>query len=636
MATFLEAARLARRTGVSEHLARAALGYGGRLPWTRPGNDQVLIPVLQEALVMLGGSDDRLRVRLLARLACAWRSSPEQREQSAAFTRQAVDLARGLDDPATLTYALAGRFWATWWPENPMDRRRVAEEMLAVAESVGEPERLIDAHLMLWLNYSEVGDMTDARAKAEEVRRLAEDLRQPYQLWLGVAPRAELALLEGEFTVAEELMRGEEWGRPITLVRDEVSAARFHLFLLRREQDRLAEAEALVRSAADEFPWYPLHRAALAVLLADLGRVSEARAVFAELSADGFRAIYRDNMWLLGMCLASEACAILGDAARAAVLYQQLLPFAGRHAIGHAEGSVGSVDRYLGLLAATQGDVNAATRHLEDAVRTNEQMGAHPWTAHTQHDLAQVLARRDAPGDRERAGSLEQAALVAAQRMGMSALARGISASLGEESALPHLEQAVAGTGMFRREGDYWSVGIGGDRVRIRDAKGMRYLARLLSQPAHEIHALQLAGSAAAATAVRAGRDELETGGLGDAGALLDAEAKAAYRHRIEELRGELAEAQEWNDSERTAKARAELDFLAHEFARAVGIGGTDRKAASASERARLSVTRAIRSAIARIQEESPALGAHLAATVRTGSFCSYTPDPRVPIHWQL
>ncbi len=75
---------------------------------------------------MLGGGDERLRVHLLARLACAWRSSPERRNESAALSLQAVQLARTLDDPVTLSYALAGRYWAIWWPENPIERHPLA------------------------------------------------------------------------------------------------------------------------------------------------------------------------------------------------------------------------------------------------------------------------------------------------------------------------------------------------------------------------------------------------------------------------------------------------------------------------------------------------------------------------------
>src|SRR6185436_9271478 len=98
---------------------------------------------------------------------------------------------------------------------------------------------------------------------------------------------------------------------------------------------RVAEEEATVRASIDDFPWYPVHRAALACLLLDAGRVSEARVVFDALARDDFAAIYRDNEWLLGMSVTAEACHLLDDAVAAVVLYDRLEPFAGRHAIGH-------------------------------------------------------------------------------------------------------------------------------------------------------------------------------------------------------------------------------------------------------------------------------------------------------------
>ena len=62
-------------------------------------------------------------------------------------------------------------------------------------------------------------------------------------------------------------------------------------------------------------------------------------------------------------------------------------------------------------------------------------------------------------------------------------------------------------------------------------------------------------------------------------------------------------------DHVREAQADAERDFLVRELSRAVGLGGRDRRAGSASERARAGVTRAIRQAIARISEQHPDLG---------------------------
>ena len=46
-------------------------------------------------------------------------------------------------------------------------------------------------------------------------------------------------------------------------------------------------------------------------------------------------------------------------------------------------------------------------------------------------------------------------------------------------------------------------------------------------------------------------------------------------------------------------------------------------------------MTRAIRTAMANLARANPALGQHLAATVRTGQYCCYVPDPRTPITWE-
>ena len=626
----IEASELAKAQGASKELAQAALSLGGRLPWSRPGRESKLIPLLQDALVHLGGADDALRVRLLTRLACALRSSPERRGESDALSRQGVELARKIGDPAALSYALAGRFWAIWWPANPEVRLELAREMWDLATALGDGERLIDAQMMLWLSHTELADMTAARRESNEMLRLVVDLRQPGHLWLGIAPRALMALMEGDFVAAERLIDEEsDPGSHFTLARDNVSAARFHRFLLQRERGRLADEEGAVRSSVEEFPWYPLHRSALACLLIDLGRTDESRAVLQDLARDDFAALYPDNEWLLGASLAAEGVARLYETEWAQSLYLQLQPLAGRHAIGHAEGSIGAVDRYLGLLAASLDRLDDAARHLEDAVQINERMGARPWTAHSRFDLATVLRRRNAPGDRPRAEDLESLALAAARDLGMPALETSI---LSDDSGTSSTSGAT--TGSFRHEGDYWTVEFEGDGFRIKNSKGIAYLARLLERPGQELHALDLAGARTASTATAAPDEALVRSDEG-AGPMLDEEAKAAYRARVDDLRSEIAQAEEWNDAERAARARTELDALTSELAAAVGLGGRDRQVASATERARISVTRAIRGAMDRLGSESPALGRHLEATIRTGTYCSYTPDPRVPITWR-
>jgi hypothetical protein len=214
-----------------------------------------------------------------------------------------------------------------------------------------------------------------------------------------------------------------------------------------------------------------------------------------------------------------------------------------------------------------------------------------------------------------------------------------------EPSAVGLVSEAAAPTAsrnLFRREGEYWTVGYEGAVVRLRDAKGLGHLARLLTHPGQEFHVVELEAAdrrpavAAVGPRGRAGAGELAVRrNLGDAGALLDATAKAAYRARLAELEAELEEAEAGNDPARAARARGEREFLVAELARAVGLGGRDRRAAAHAERARLNATRAIRAAMANLARVHPSLGRHLSATVRTGRYCSYVPDPRAPIAWQ-
>ena len=117
---------------------------------------------------------------------------------------------------------------------------------------------------------------------------------------------------------------------------------------------------------------------------------------------------------------------------------------------------------------------------------------------------------------------------------------------------------------------------------------------------------------------------------------MLDARAKNAYRRRLAEIEDDIEQARALGDTERAAQADAERDFLVRELSRAVGLGGRDRRAASASERARVAVTRAVRQAIARIGEHHPELGEHLDRAIRTGTYCAYLPDPRAPAGWRF
>jgi pimeloyl-ACP methyl ester carboxylesterase len=199
-----------------------------------------------------------------------------------------------------------------------------------------------------------------------------------------------------------------------------------------------------------------------------------------------------------------------------------------------------------------------------------------------------------------------------------------------------------AQVGLFRKEGEFWTIAFSGEVFRLRDVRGLAYIAYLLGHPREELHVLSLASKNGGTqddseeTATEENAADLTVGRMGDAGEMLDAQAKAAYKRRTAELREQIKEARELNQLERVDQLEDEIEAVGRELSRAVGLGGRDRRAASASERARINVTRVIKVALERIAEHNPALATLLTKSIRTGTFCSYTPDSRLPASWQL
>jgi tetratricopeptide (TPR) repeat protein len=287
-----------------------------------------------------------------------------------------------------------------------------------------------------------------------------------------------------------------------------------------------------------------------------------------------------------------------GDLGRARVAADELERVAARF---QSKALVAGATLARGRVRLAEGDAAEAERCCSDAARLWNEIGAPYEAALARMVLAEALR---AGGSEDHAVLELRAARTILERIEVAA-------------------RATTETNVFRREGDYWSVVFEGRTVRVRDLKGMRYLAQLLAKPGREFHVLDLVAA--------------ETGqqvALGDAGEMLDERAKTAYRRRLAEIEEDIDQARVLEDDVREAQADAERDFLVRELSRAVGLGGRDRRAASASERARSGVTRAIRQGIVRIGEHHPQLGEHLDGAVRTGTYCAYVPDPGAPTAW--
>jgi hypothetical protein len=115
---------------------------------------------------------------------------------------------------------------------------------------------------------------------------------------------------------------------------------------------------------------------------------------------------------------------------------------------------------------------------------------------------------------------------------------------------------------------------------------------------------------------------------------VLDRQAQAAYKQRLAILREELAEAERNHDLGRTARLQQESDFITAQLAGTYGLGGHARETADATERARKAVANRIKESLAKMRKPHPSLWLHLFNALKTGTFCSYTPEK--PTVWDF
>ncbi len=620
-----EAASLARELGDAALGAQAALIYGRVFVFGVV--DPVLVEMLEESLDALPPGDSALRARLLARLAAALQPSLASNEP-VAVAREAIAIARRVGDEEALLDTLYTAVAALMDIVAPAETLALNIEISALAQARGDRERVLRTHLRLAINQLGVGELDACDAQIAAFEALAVELRAPWYAWWAGFIRAVRATIEGRFEDAERLARAaHEAGRAAG------HEAADRIWITNRES-RLRAAER----HAEMLAWEPEGRRALAVtsiavvwqamgsamLFARLERPADART-YLELVPASVRPPVGN---VAATYFAAEAAAVAGFPALAQKIYEVVRPLAGQCAmIGMSYmGWEGPWTRLLGLLAACLERWDEAIAHFDQAVAQCRRIGARPYLARTEYEYGRALLAR---GDRARAGALLASARATAEELGMSGLVRLADAKLtdlgpaaADRQPSPTTVAADAAPSFaFVREGEYWAVSFAGGTFRLKDSLGIQYLVRLIEEPGREIHALDLAGERAAAGA--GVNQAIDTG---DAGELLDDEARRSYQRRIEDLQETVAEAESFGDTGRAARARAELDMRAAELSRAVGLGGRARRAGGSAERARSAVQRRIKNAIGRIAEHAPELAALLGRAVRTGNYCVFRP----------
>ena len=446
------AARIARETGESELLARAAVGYEDAC-W-RPGiADQGAIELLEEAAGALGEGRSELRVRILSGLARALDFRGDH-AHAAVVRASAITMARRLKDQAGLAGVLVGAYWSRGNNAPLREILAMLSEAEAIGAELGDTE--IRAEAMSWRvpTFVALGDLGAARREVAALEATAEQTAQPFVLHVAAHYGSAIALSDGRLDAAEELaVRSNDWSRLLT-GRDASGVHGIQMFGIRREQGRLAELAPVVRLLAGQGggsgPWRP----GLASVLVELGMHDEARAELERVRHEGLDGL-RASLWLASLSYLADACTALRDAETAALVYPELLPLAGATVmIGHLVACYGAADRYLGMLAATRGDHDAADLHFARATAHNRAAGMRTWLAHTLfQDGAARLARGDAAG----AAPLLAEAGTIAEGAGLRALAgrvRALAPEAGVDADDPAVPDGPAGLpdGLSSRE----------------------------------------------------------------------------------------------------------------------------------------------------------------------------------------
>jgi len=525
----------------------------------------------------LGRGDAELALRLTAALAAMWRLRGHAVEG-----RRAIDAALALPGgtPRARAGALVGAALLTRELGDLRDARVYAESALTIERTLNDRRGLADAlDGLIWVAIYQ-GDVARGRAAVDEYLALAKELGSKRDLAIATAHSASIASEEGRGDTEPKIAEALALFRAIG---DEVSTA--------YSLNQLGE---LVRARGD-------HRGALALYESSL-------ALARELDARRWINIVVVNVGITLVCL--------GEHERArAVLAESLVMTRAMRALRPIPPTLSAVAR----IALVDGDATTAARLLGAAEAMLEAEGATALYADRAEQeaatgliverLGATAAKVERQSGRALSTDAALAAALAVLKLGMGKVAAHPEAMPG--AAPPRLRSPVAPSVLaLTRDGATWTLALDGRRITVRDGKGVRYLEALLAAPHREIHVLELVGV------------DHES----NAGTVLDAQARRAYRDRIEALRDQLEESTARNDWNRAERARGELDALASELARAVGLGGRARRAGSLAERARINIQRRLRALIGQVAGLDAALGRHLELSVRTGLFCMYAP----------
>jgi hypothetical protein len=545
--------------------ARAALALGADafVATIDPG----LIRLLERALELLPPVDDPWRAKVAARLAAARQPAPDP-EAPIALARDAIAMAHRLGDPSVLRDVLFSALGAFVDFAPPAERAALNTELLPLL--AGDTPRTLRTLQRLAFDQIDLGDVVGFELTVARYEALGTATGQPRYQWAPPLFRSMRAYWMGRHDESQRLTDEayairEGYGEETVALLKPLRHYMLHTF---SAAPASIDSYIELMTGAQQPAFHTMRGAALI----EANRLADAAKDHAWL---------RDHPWHDGPYYhALNAFALMakafGDRDMAAQHQAVAQRYAGRAQLVSSIGFMflGVVDHGLMQTAAVLEHWDVAERYMKSALALCDRLGARPLRERIEQEWATL---RGSPPRRE----------------------------VAIAGAAP-----TAATIELVLEGEYWTVRGLGELCRIKDSRGMQMLARLVADPDRELHVLDLAGA-----------DVVDAG---DAGTVIDRAARDQYMARVKALQEELAEASAWNDRGRQERLEAELDAIADQLSSAYGLGGREKRTGSATERARTNVRRRLADAMKRIEDAAPALGRHLAQTIRTGVLCVY------------
>ncbi len=670
-----KAAELADRFQDQDRLVRIVAALPG-WHWLGPGQSNPLALLLAQRALAVERENSCRRAILMARVAAELSYFPSQQPHSRELAAAAIDLAAG-KDPQTELHVRLFRDPLLREPERAAERFQNAEEIVRLAVEIGDYAACFLGGLAKSASLSLAGNLTRAHEVAEVTAEIVSVSGSPLHRGIAIAWDLSRAVMEGRLEEAEKAFSRCRKFAAKSRIPHLLDACWPAMLMPLSEADRIREIEDSAEDTVQRRPGALVFHALLSWIKIRLGKSQDASFLLDRLAADDYLRLSQSDGGWVGIAALAEVCIALNRIDDAAALYKYLSPYAEFTAVLGGIALFGSVEMYLGELAAAMGRLDEAVRHFEKSFAFNRRIGARPWVAYSRWALARTLVTCGGARNCARAAEVLDQLEGEADRLQMKRLL-SLTQELGERirvaSASPtpparltaephravpesghrrsaatrlapepgdsarsggsaHLHHRVAS---FRRKGDFWELGFQGQTFWLRHCRGFDFIHFLLRNAGQEFAAIQV---------VHQGQTLPDTAAVGNqeraqvresAAPILDAQAKQAYRARLRELAEDLEDARQANDVDRAETIEEEKEFLARELARALGLFDRDRKFSTESDRARKCVRMAISRAIASMSRRDGEFAKLLVRSIRTGNVSSFVPRAENAVRWRL